>query len=192
MSLRPPNPGQLSRSCRGHERASSLPVNERYSLPIPVVRRVVLERPESIPGGPSAHPDRRNRLPDHKPAILALQQERYHRAAVIPDHVTDAPPPIASARTKRNLARHLPLRRAPPVVRGQCIEQHRGGAYVPLPRVICCSRSLGRCTRRPCPSDSLSGQRAGLPHGLCARRRPRICRFHSSPALRTSPDGCGL
>jgi hypothetical protein len=51
MSLRPPNPGRLSRSCRGHKRASSLPVNDRYSLPIPVVRRVVLERPESTHHG---------------------------------------------------------------------------------------------------------------------------------------------
>ena len=55
------------------------------------------------PIGPSAHPDRRNRLPGRKLAILAPQQERYHRAAVIPDHVTDELPPIVSARTKRNL-----------------------------------------------------------------------------------------
>jgi hypothetical protein len=50
-----------------------------------------------------------NRLPEHKLAILAMQQERYHRAAVIPDHVTDALPPIVSARTKRKLAHHLPV-----------------------------------------------------------------------------------
>jgi len=47
-----------------------------------------------------------------------LQQERYYRAAVIPDHVTDALPPIVSARTKRKLAHHLPLSRGSLVAPG--------------------------------------------------------------------------